>query len=115
MAEGVHAPQHLLPLLRWQTVKPTKLVLQMLLLLRRKVTELRIALQRPFLLFGRQIVMLAQPLSGVALLSPGRTGHRMRGGMFLTVLRPRRRNPAQRQGKSRYRAYRIYPHFPPVY
>lgn len=58
MAEGVHAPQHLLPLLRWQTVKPTKLVLQMLLLLRRKVTELRIALQSPSLLFWRQIVML---------------------------------------------------------
>jgi hypothetical protein len=83
--------------------------------LRRKVTELRIALQSPSLLFWRQIVMLTQPLSGVTLLSSRGTGDRTRGRVFLTVLRPRRRNPAQRQGKSRYRAYRIYPHFPPVY
>lgn len=95
MAEGVHAPQHLLPLLGRQTVKPSKLILQMLLLLWRKVTELGIALQRPSLLFGREIVMLAQPLSGVTLLHSWRTGHRMRGMLFpASVLRPRRSTPA---------------------
>jgi hypothetical protein len=104
VAERVHTPQHLLPLLGRQTVKPIKLVLQMLFLLWRKVAELRIILQRLSLLFGRQIVMLTQPLSGMTLLSSWRTGHGMRGGVFLTVLRPRRSNPAQRQGKSRYRA-----------
>jgi hypothetical protein len=104
MAEGVHTPQHLLPLLGRQTVKPTKLVLQMLLLLWRKVAKLRIVLQRPSLLFGRQIVVLTQPLSGVTLLSSRGTGDRMRSSVFLTVLRPRRSNAAQRQGKSRYRA-----------
>jgi len=116
MSEGVHAPQHLLSLLGRQTVKPSKLVLQMLLLLWRKVAELRIALQRPSLLLGRQIVMLTQPLSGVPLLSPWRTGHRMRGVLFpATVLPPGRNNSAQRQSQSHYRAYRMYPHFPPVY
>jgi hypothetical protein len=70
----------------------------------RKVAKLRIVLQRPSLLFGRQIVMLAQPLSGVTLLSSRGTGDRMRSSVFLTVLRPRRSNAAQRQGKSRYRA-----------
>lgn len=116
VAEGVHAPQHLLPLLSRQTVETIKLILQTLSLLLRKVAELRIALQRPSLLLGRQIVMLTQPLSGVTLLSFWGTGNRMRGVLFsATVLRPTRSNPAQRQGKSHYRAYRMYPHFPPVY
>jgi|ERR1700722_10947496 len=115
VAERVHTAQHLLPLLGRQTVKPIQLVLQMLLLLWRKVAELRIVLQRPFLLFGWQIVMLAQPLSGVALLSSWGTGSGTRRAVFLTVLRPGRSNPAQRQGKSHYRANEMYPHFPPVY
>ena len=102
VAESIHAPQHLLPLLSRQAVKTIQLILQTLSLLLRKAAELRIGLQRPSLLLG--IVMLTQPLSGVTLLSSWRTGYRMRGGVFLTVLRPTRSNPAQRQGKSRYRA-----------
>ena len=113
VAESVHAPQHLLPLLWRQAVKTIKLILQTLLLLGRKIAELRIGLQCPSLLL--RIVMLTQPLSGVTLLSSRGTGYRMRSGVFLTVLRPRRSNPTERQGKSHYRAYRIYPHFPPVY
>jgi hypothetical protein len=102
VAERVHTPQHLLPLLGRQTIKSIKLILQTLLLLWRKVAELRIGLQGPSLLLGT--VMLTQPLSGMTLLSSRRTGHGMRGGVLLTVLRPRRSNPAQRQGESRYRA-----------
>ena len=102
MTEGVHAPQHLLPLLSRQAVKTIQLILQTLSLLWRKAAELRIGLQRPSLLLG--IVMLTQPLSRMTLLSSRGTGNGTGGGVFLTVLRPTRSNPAQRQGKSRYRA-----------
>ena len=116
MTEGVHAPQHLLPLLSRQAVEPIQLILQVLSLLLRKIAKLRIVLQRPSLLFGRQIIMLTQPLPGVTLLSFRGTGNRTRGVLFsATVLRPTRSNAAQRQGKSHYRAYRMCPHFPPVY
>lgn len=56
VAEGVHPPQHLLPLLSRQTVETIQLILQMLSLLLRKAAELRIGLQGPSLLLG--IVML---------------------------------------------------------
>jgi hypothetical protein len=116
MTEGVHAAQHLLPLRGGQAIEAIKLILQTLSLLLRKAAELRVALQSPSLLLRRQIVMLTQPLSGVTLLRFWGTGNRTGDVLFpATVLRPRRSNPAQRQGKSHYRAYRIYPHFPPVY
>jgi hypothetical protein len=44
VAEGVHAPQPLLPLLSRQTVETIQLILQMLPLLRGKATELGIVL-----------------------------------------------------------------------
>jgi hypothetical protein len=116
--EGVHAFQHLLPLLWRQAVETIELVLQMLPLLRGQVAELGIILQRLFLLLRRQIVMLTQPLSGVtALLSFGGTGHRVRG-MFLRMvgLREARSNAHKRQRESRYRdpsGDESRPHFPP--
>ena len=70
--EGIHALQRLLPLLGRQAVETVLLILLMLLLLRRKAAELRIVLQRPSLLFRRQTLVLAQPLSCMtALLSLG--------------------------------------------
>jgi len=86
MSERIHAIQHLLPLLRRQAVEPIQLILQTLLLLRWKAAELRIILQRLFLLFRRQILVLAQPLSGVTvLLTFWRAGHRVRG-VFLRMM-----------------------------
>ena len=63
---GFHAVEHALLLLRWQVGKMLQPVLQSHLLLRRKPSELRIVFERAALLRGRQILIAAKPVSGVA-------------------------------------------------
>ena len=123
---GVHAMQHLLPLLGRQSVETIKLILQMLLLLRWKLAELGIVLQRPSLLFRRQILMLAQPLSRMTVLLNSRrarcrarcrAGYRA-GGVFLrmTGLSEGRNSCGQRQSHSRDcnpSGYELHSHFSP--
>ena len=65
MLPNLHAVQHPLLLLRRQAVEVLQPVLQHLLALRRQAAKLRIALQRPALLFGRNSLILAQPLPGM--------------------------------------------------
>jgi hypothetical protein len=68
MLPGFHPVQHLLLLLRWNAVEVLQLVAQLLLPLRRKITELRVVFQRFSLLLGRLVFVLTQPLSRMMLL-----------------------------------------------
>jgi len=120
--KSVHAIQHLLALLRRQAVETIQLIFEMLLLLWGEAAELGITLQRFSLLFRRQIVMLAQPLSCMSILRRSRrTGHRVRSGVLLrrtTGLPEGRNNARQQQRKSRYHdpsGCEFHPHFLPVF
>ena len=63
---GFHAVEHAFLLLRRETGKMLQPVSQPGLLLRRKPTELWIVFERTALLRGRQILIAAEPVSGVA-------------------------------------------------
>jgi len=63
---GFHAVEHALLLLSRQAGEMLQPVLQPCLLLRGKPAELRIVFERAALLRGRQILIAAEPVSGVA-------------------------------------------------
>ena len=71
---GFHAVEHALLLLRRQAGKMLQPASQPRLLLRRKPAELRIVFERAALLRGRQILIAAEPVSGVAGLVLRRMG-----------------------------------------
>ena len=80
-----HALEHVLLLLWRQTGKTLQPLLQLGLSLRRKPAELRIIFERPALLRGRQILIAAEPVSGVARLvlrGPGFIGATGIGTIF---------------------------------
>ena len=72
MLPGFHAAEHALLLLRRQAGKMLQLLLQPRLLLRREPAELGIVFQRATLLRGWEILVAAEPVSGVAGLVLGR-------------------------------------------
>ncbi len=71
---GFHAFEHAFLLLRRQAGKTLQPALQARLLLRRQLAELRIVLEFAALLFGRQISIAAEPVSGMARLVLRRRG-----------------------------------------
>jgi len=71
---GLHAVKHPLLLLPRQAGKMLQPLLQAGLLLRRKFSELRIVFERAALLARRQILIAAEPVSGMAGLILRRTG-----------------------------------------
>src|ERR1700690_3975390 len=71
---GFHAVEHALLLLRRQAGKMLQAVSQPCLLLRRQPAKLRIAFERAALLGGRQIFIVAEPVTGVARLVLRRKG-----------------------------------------
>jgi len=64
---AVHQLQHVLLFLGRKTREISELLSQPPLLCRRQGTKVRVVLQRPLLLAGRQILVLPQPIPGMAL------------------------------------------------
>jgi len=67
MLPGFHAVEHALLLLRGKGREMLQPLLQLLLPFRRQTAECRITLQRAFLLPGRHISVLAEPIAGMTL------------------------------------------------
>lgn len=64
----LHAAQYFLLAIRWKSIKALQPLFQLLLPLRGKSPELRVAFERPPLLVRRKPAMLIQPLPGVVSL-----------------------------------------------